>query len=128
MHMHIASVDDAVTVLKFSFTREQALTSVEIKTSAGCNLQYVGLTANSGAAIYMTAGPSGAGKDTLLLGAADVLKQSNNQSVIFLKRHITRDAAKTTKLEIPVGHGDVAHLCLLVTHISTGSHHVSLPC
>lgn len=53
-------------------------------------------------AIYMTTGPSGAGKDTLLLHARAKLKQDGDVSVEFVKRAITRDADKVTDLEIPV--------------------------
>ena len=54
-------------------------------------------------AIYMTGGPSGAGKDTLLLGAREALTtKPGGAAVEFLKREITRDPSKTTDLEIPV--------------------------
>ena len=77
-----------------------------------------------GAAIYMTMGPSGAGKDTLLLGARARLAAEaaaaahpggvnreeeeeerpralrRRQSVVFVKRHITRDASLCTDLEV----------------------------
>ena len=70
-----------------------------------------------GAAIYMTMGPSGAGKDTLLLGARARLaaeaaaaahpgggnrdeEEEERQSVVFVKRHITRDASLCTDLEV----------------------------
>jgi ribose 1,5-bisphosphokinase PhnN len=56
----------------------------------------------------MTGGPSGAGKDTLLLGAREALLGAragagvDGPAVEFIKREITRDASKTTDLEIPV--------------------------
>eukprot|EP01051_Picozoa_sp_SAG22_P005336 SAG22_NODE_314_length_12607_cov_177.638311_3_plen_574_part_00 len=51
-------------------------------------------------AIVMTGGPSGAGKDTLLLGAREAL--AADPTVEFIEREITREASKTTELEIPV--------------------------
>eukprot|EP01006_Ploeotia_vitrea_P011502 TRINITY_DN30633_c0_g1_i1.p1 TRINITY_DN30633_c0_g1~~TRINITY_DN30633_c0_g1_i1.p1 ORF type:complete len:211 (+),score=15.96 TRINITY_DN30633_c0_g1_i1:41-673(+) len=54
-------------------------------------------------AIYLTVGPSGAGKDTLLKGA---LKKIGDDSVVFCKRHITRDADKCEELENPVTKED----------------------
>merc|ERR1712194_453531 len=56
--------------------------------------------AMSRGAIYLAMGPSGAGKDTLLLGAREAL--SGNDSVKFVKRHITRPADKVTDVEVPV--------------------------
>jgi len=53
-------------------------------------------------AIYMSMGPSGAGKDTLLLGARDALKKSGDLRVEFVPRRITRAAAEVTDLEDPV--------------------------
>lgn len=50
----------------------------------------------------MTGGPSGAGKDTLLLGARKALADASDSNVLFLKRDITRDASKCTDLEISV--------------------------
>ena len=52
------------------------------------------------AAIYMSVGPSGAGKDTLLLGSRKLLR--GNPDVVFVKRHITRDESKVTDLEMPM--------------------------
>jgi phosphonate metabolism protein PhnN/1,5-bisphosphokinase (PRPP-forming) len=57
-------------------------------------------------AIYMTGGPSGAGKDTLLLAAGDRLVADPSSKVVFIKRHITRDPSKTTDIEIPISEGD----------------------
>jgi ribose 1,5-bisphosphokinase len=57
-------------------------------------------------AIYMTGGPSGAGKDTLLLAAGDRLAADPQSKVVFIKRHITRDPSKTTDIEIPVSESD----------------------
>lgn len=54
----------------------------------------------------MTGGPSGAGKDTLLLGARELLAEASDSEVLFLKRDITRAAAKCTDLEIPVTSAD----------------------
>ena len=55
------------------------------------------------AAIYMVGGPSGAGKDTLLLAArAELRKRDDGGGVAFVKRKITRAADKCTDLETPV--------------------------
>ena len=55
------------------------------------------------AAIYMVGGPSGAGKDTLLLAArAELQKRDDAGGVAFVKRKITRAADKCTDLETPV--------------------------
>ena len=55
------------------------------------------------AAIYMVGGPSGAGKDTLLLAArAELRKRDDGGGVAFVKRQITRAAEKCTDLETPV--------------------------
>lgn len=51
------------------------------------------------AVIYLVAGPSGAGKDTLLIGAA----KRRLEGVRFVKRHITR--THVTELEISVSKG-----------------------
>ena len=64
-------------------------------------------TRGNGAAIYMTGGPSGAGKDTLLLGAREALSEStggvnSSHSVEFVKREITRDSSKCTDLEVSI--------------------------
>eukprot|EP01047_Picozoa_sp_COSAG01_P055016 COSAG01_NODE_6079_length_3864_cov_7.298008_1_plen_427_part_00 len=56
-------------------------------------------------AIYMVGGPSGAGKDTLLLEARAKLQAAGEDDVVFLKRTITRDATKCTDLEEPVTRG-----------------------
>ena len=49
---------------------------------------------------------SGAGKDTLLLGAREELTEADG--VEFLRRHITRDASKVTELEVAVSPEDFA--------------------
>lgn len=54
------------------------------------------------AVIYLTAGPSGAGKDTLLLGARQALAEAEDHSVLFVRRHVTRDPSKVTELEVSV--------------------------
>ena len=51
-------------------------------------------------AIYLSLGPSGAGKDTLLLAGRALLEESS--AVVFLPRHLTRDAASITDLEVSV--------------------------
>ena len=51
-------------------------------------------------AIYLSLGPSGAGKDTLLMAAQKLL--ASHKNVVFVKRHITRDPSKITDLEIAV--------------------------
>jgi len=62
-------------------------------------------------ALYLSSGPSGAGKDTLLLGAQVALAAAHAAdpegeagkragSVEFLKRVITRDPAACTDLEV----------------------------
>jgi hypothetical protein len=49
-------------------------------------------------AIYMTGGPSGAGKDTLLLGArATLLEKNADGAVVFVQREITRAADKVRR-------------------------------
>jgi len=53
------------------------------------------------AAIYMVGGPSGAGKDTLLSAAQKQLVAAKDDTVVFVKRDITRDPEKCTELEIP---------------------------
>ena len=53
-------------------------------------------------AIYMSMGPSGAGKDTLLLGARNVLVAAGDMSIDFVPRHVTRAAEKCTEIEVPV--------------------------
>ena len=50
-------------------------------------------------ALYMTMGPSGAGKDTLLLGAREALAAAGDTSVEFVTRHLTRAAADCTDIE-----------------------------
>jgi phosphomannomutase len=50
--------------------------------------------------IFLSLGPSGAGKDTLLMGAAEELRADGG--VQFVRRVITREPAKCTALEIPV--------------------------
>ena len=54
------------------------------------------------AAIYMVGGPSGAGKDTLLLAARAELQSRNETRVVFIKRTITRAPDKCTDIETPV--------------------------
>ena len=51
-------------------------------------------------AIYLALGPSGAGKDTLLLAGRALLAGSSD--VVFIQRHLTRNAASVTYLEISV--------------------------
>ena len=58
------------------------------------------------AAIYLTTGPSGAGKDTLLLGAREALVVAGDTSVEFLKRDITRAPDKVTEVEVSVTDGE----------------------
>ena len=55
-----------------------------------------------GPAIYLSAGPSGAGKDTLLLGAREALAAARDNSVLFIRRHLTREATKVTEIEVSV--------------------------
>ena len=52
-------------------------------------------------AIYLCCGPSGAGKDTTLLGTRKQLlaEGSDPSDVVFVSRHITRDAALCTDIE-----------------------------
>lgn len=52
------------------------------------------------AAIFLAAGPSGAGKDTLLLGAREALAAVNDTSVLFVRRHLTRQESKVTDIEV----------------------------
>jgi ribose 1,5-bisphosphokinase PhnN len=40
-------------------------------------------------ALYLSSGPSGAGKDTLLLGAREFFAKEGDASVQFLKRYET---------------------------------------
>ena len=47
--------------------------------------------------IFLVGGPSGAGKDTLLLGARDALKKSD--AVAFAPRDVTRSPERCTALE-----------------------------
>jgi len=54
------------------------------------------------AAIYLSMGPSGAGKDTLLLGAREAFAKAGDDRVQFLQRDITRSADLTTDLEANV--------------------------
>jgi len=54
------------------------------------------------AAIYLTAGPSGAGKDTLLLCAREALAAVQDTTVLFVRRHLTRDPSKVTDIEVAV--------------------------
>lgn len=51
-------------------------------------------------------GPSGAGKDTLLLGAREKLSRDGNHNIEFVKRAITRSADKITDLEISMTNED----------------------
>ena len=53
-------------------------------------------------AIYLAMGPSGAGKDTLLLGARSALASAGDETVTFIKRNITRAADSTTDIETSV--------------------------
>ena len=52
-------------------------------------------------AIFLVGGPSGAGKDTLLMGARDQCDRLG-APVVFLHREITRAAELCTEIEIPV--------------------------
>ena len=81
-------------------------------------------------AIFLAMGPSGAGKDTLLLGARQALMRNlsgtsaieegvsplsgdgsiGSGTVVFVKRHITRDPARTTDLEIPCSENEFTRL------------------
>ena len=54
------------------------------------------LTAGGRPAIYLVGGPSGAGKDTLLLGARE---RCADEPVMFIKRDVTRPTALCTELE-----------------------------
>ena len=49
-------------------------------------------------AIYLVGGPSGAGKDTLLLGARKLLA-ARGAPVVFITRQVTREAAACTEIE-----------------------------
>ena len=57
-------------------------------------------------AIYLSLGPSGAGKDTLLLAGRALL--AGNSDVVFIQRHLTRNAASVTDLEISVTSDEFA--------------------
>ena len=57
-------------------------------------------------AIYLSLGPSGAGKDTLLLAGRALLE--GNSDVVFIQRHLTRNAASVTDLEISVTSDEFA--------------------
>jgi len=59
------------------------------------------MSGETGAAIYMVGGPSGAGKDTLLIGAQEALKAQGISNVSFVKRLITRAPEQCTDLELP---------------------------
>jgi phosphonate metabolism protein PhnN/1,5-bisphosphokinase (PRPP-forming) len=54
----------------------------------------------SPAAIFLVTGPSGAGKDTLLIGAREALAAVNDTSVRFVRRHLTRE--EVTDIEVAV--------------------------
>ena len=61
----------------------------------------------SRAAIYLSMGPSGAGKDTLLMGARQKLEDEHESApdaprVAFLRRLVTREPHQCTDLEISV--------------------------
>ena len=58
-------------------------------------------------AIYLSLGPSGAGKDTLLLAGRALLE--GNSDVAFIQRHLTRNAASVTDLEISVTSDAFSH-------------------
>ena len=55
-------------------------------------------------ALYLAMGPSGAGKDTLLLGARAALAAAGDASVQFITRHLTRAASDCTDIEHSVTH------------------------
>ena len=61
-------------------------------------------------ALYLSSGPSGAGKDTLLLGARTALAAEGDEEVRFLQRHITRPQDKCTDLEISVSEEEFQRL------------------
>lgn len=50
------------------------------------------------AAIYLVGGPSGAGKDSMLMATQKILEAEGDESVAFIQRTITRDRA----LEYPL--------------------------
>ena len=57
-------------------------------------------------ALYLSMGPSGAGKDTLLLGAREAL--AGDGRVHFIRRRLTRAADKITDIEESVTHDEFA--------------------
>ena len=59
------------------------------------------------AAIYLAGGPSGAGKDTLLLAAQAQLKAQSDDAVVFVRRRITRPPEKCTSLEVPLTEAEM---------------------
>jgi phosphonate metabolism protein PhnN/1,5-bisphosphokinase (PRPP-forming) len=50
--------------------------------------------------LFLVLGPSGAGKDTCLDGAREIM--TNSPHTVFAKRWITRDPDKCSDLEMPV--------------------------
>ena len=55
-------------------------------------------------ALYLSMGPSGAGKDTLLLGAREALQAAGDDRVVFVTRRLTRSADAITDIEESVTH------------------------
>ena len=49
-------------------------------------------------AIYLVGGPSGAGKDSMLMATQKILEAEGDESVAFIQRTITRDRALSQPL------------------------------
>ena len=74
-------------------------------------------------AIYLVGGPSGAGKDTLLLGARATCQ---TEPVTFIIRHVTRPAALCTELETSVSDDAFSAAAAAGEHALSWSAHESV--
>ena len=74
-------------------------------------------------AIYLVGGPSGAGKDTLLLGARAACQA---EPVTFIIRHVTRPAALCTELETSVDDAAFSAAAAAGEHALSWSAHESV--
>lgn len=80
---------------------------------------------NSRPAIYLVGGPSGAGKDTLLLGARDACAEQG-EPVTFIVRQVTRPAELCTELETSVTKADFETAAAAGEHALSWSAHESV--